>query len=79
MRNPIFYVNCSLSGKQPEVVAKVCINEHGTCHGRDGEIGTLRDAVLRWRIRNCFFICDAVCFAVFIHLSMCEFRGVIYT
>jgi hypothetical protein len=50
MWNPIFNVNCGLSGKRPKVVAKIGVDEHGTRHSRHGEVGTLGDAVLRWRV-----------------------------
>ena len=79
MWNPIFNVNCGLSGKRPKVVAKIGVDEHGTRHSRHGEVGTLGDAILRRRVRDRFLVRDAVCFAVLLHLPMCEFRGVIYT
>lgn len=42
----IFDVNSSLSGKRPEEVAEIGINEHCSGHACDGKVGVFSDTIL---------------------------------
>ena len=73
----LFYVACGENGERPEVVAEVGVNEHCPCHAADGEVCAFGDTVLRWGVGYCLFICDAVGFAKFFHLSVDKFGSVV--
>ena len=63
--------------KWPEVVAEICINEHGTCHAANGEVGAFSNAVLERGVGYCFFIAYPVCCAELLHLTMYNFRSIV--
>jgi hypothetical protein len=73
----LFDVGCSENGKWPEVVAEVGVDKHCSHHAADGEVCAFGDYVLWWGVRYCLFICDAIGFAEFFHLSVDEFGSVV--
>jgi hypothetical protein len=75
----LFYVSGGEHGERPEVILKVAVNQHGMGHAAYCEVGSFGDAILGQRVRDCFFICDALCLAVGFHLALNEFRCIVDT
>jgi hypothetical protein len=73
----LFDVCGSQNGKRPEVITEVCVDEHGACHATNSAVHAFSNAVLWGRVGDRFFVGDALCMAVGLHLAVDEFGGVV--
>ena len=74
----ILYVYGGLSRKRPKEVFKIGIDEHRTSHTGNGEVGAFGNTILRWGIRDCFFVRDSHTFAVGLHFPMHQFGCIVH-
>jgi hypothetical protein len=70
-------MGCNEDRERPEIVVEIRINQYGMSHAANCEVGVLGNTILGRGVRNHFFIGDAMCLAVSVHLPLDEFRSVI--